>query len=143
MAERKAMQYDYLQLLDRARSVIPEQAYTVSRFEIPKANVLIMGSRTIIQNFKEIAERLNRDPHHVLRYLLRELATAGSIEDVRAVLQGRFSKESVDNVIARYTRGFVICPACGKPDTKIVREGRLAFLVCEVCGAKNPVRSLA
>ncbi|MDW7971145.1 MAG: translation initiation factor IF-2 subunit beta, partial [Nitrososphaerota archaeon] len=37
---------------------------------------------------------------------------------------------------------YVQCPSCSKMDTKIVKEGRLTFIQCEVCGSRNPVKSL-
>jgi translation initiation factor 2 subunit 2 len=32
---------------------------------------------------------------------------------------------------------FVICPECNRPDTKIERSDRFAFLKCEACGARG------
>jgi len=134
--------YNYANLLERAFKAIPEKAQKASKYEIPKSNVMTIGSKTIVTNFKEICERINREAAHLSRYILRELATAGNIEESRLVLQGKFSKEHIDNLIERYVRTYVICPSCGKPDTKLVKEGRLTFILCEVCGAKNPVRTL-
>ncbi|MEM2273205.1 MAG: hypothetical protein QXX56_03185, partial [Candidatus Bathyarchaeia archaeon] len=37
---------------------------------------------------------------------------------------------------------FVNCPICKRPDTKIIKEKRFNFLVCEACGAKSPVRRI-
>jgi translation initiation factor 2 subunit 2 len=34
----------------------------------------------------------------------------------------------------------VICPICKRPDTKIVKERRFHFLICEACGAKSSIR---
>jgi len=138
-----AAKYDYASLLERAYRTIPEKAQKASKYEIPKSSVMTIGSKTIVTNFKEICEKVNRDFTHVSRFILRELATAGSVEESRLVLQGKFSKEQIDNLVERYVRMYVICPSCGKPDTKLVKEGRLTFIVCEVCGAKNSVRTLA
>ncbi|MCD6263176.1 translation initiation factor IF-2, partial [Candidatus Bathyarchaeota archaeon] len=38
-----------------------------------------------------------------------------------------------------YTKRYVICPVCKRPDTRIVKEKRLAFLVCEACGARSSI----
>jgi translation initiation factor 2 subunit 2 len=38
--------------------------------------------------------------------------------------------------------GFVTCPVCKRPDTKIVKEKRLSFLVCNACGAKSSIKQL-
>jgi translation initiation factor 2 subunit 2 len=57
-----------------------------------------------------------------------------------AVFQGRFTQEILGKALNVYVRDCVICPVCRSPDTRIVREERLRFLMCEACGAKSPVR---
>ena len=42
----------------------------------------------------------------------------------------------------RYLEGYVVCPVCKRPDTKIVKEKRLSFLVCNACGAKSSIKQL-
>ncbi|MEM3439613.1 MAG: hypothetical protein QXG32_01685 [Candidatus Bathyarchaeia archaeon] len=32
-----------------------------------------------------------------------------------------------------------MCPICKMPDTKLLKEKRLTFLICEACGAKSSV----
>ncbi len=130
---------DYDGLLDRALSKITQSTGTGERFELPVAMVQIIGQRTIIVNFSDVVDRLNRDPHHVLKYLAKEMATAGSYEGGRGYFQGRFSRETVNRLINVYSNRFVICPVCRRPDTKVVREGRLSFLVCEACGARSSI----
>ncbi|MEM2319381.1 MAG: translation initiation factor IF-2 subunit beta [Candidatus Bathyarchaeia archaeon] len=136
------MKYDYEALLKRARSQLPEVSSKWERLEIPELNYLVIGMRTMIQNFKDIAEALNRDPQHLLKFLTGELATAATIQDSKAIFQGKFSKETLNRLIQRYVEIFVNCPVCKRPDTKIVKEKRLSFLVCEACGAKSSVRNL-
>jgi translation initiation factor 2 subunit 2 len=101
--------------------------------------VQIIGQRTIVVNFSDVVDRLNRDPHHVLKYLAKEMATAGSYEGGRGYFQGRFSRETINRLINVYSNRFVICPVCHRPDTRVVREGRLSFLVCEACGARSSI----
>ncbi|MCC6013968.1 MAG: translation initiation factor IF-2 subunit beta [Candidatus Verstraetearchaeota archaeon] len=137
------MKLDYEALLERALSKIPEKAKKYSKYEIPEVDSIIIGSKTVIHNFKEIADKLNRKSDFLLKYLVRELATSGTIEETRVVLQGKFTKEQIDKLIKEFVKNYVVCPSCGKFDTKIVKEGRLSFLVCDVCGAKNPVKSLS
>ena len=45
----------------------------------------------------------------------------------------------VDEKLKEYTDVFVICSECGRPDTRMVKEGRILLLECEACGAKRPV----
>lgn len=134
--------YNYEKLLEEAYVQLPKEIFERRRFEIPQTISFIEGKKTIIQNFKEIADILNRDPKHILKFFLRELATAGEIEGTRAVFKGQFSNYVLNDIVKRYANLYVICPECKKPDTKIVREGRFWFLVCEACGAKTPIKPL-
>jgi len=136
------MEYDYEALLKRARSQLPEITSKRERLEIPSLHYTVVGMRTIIHNFKEIAETLNRDPQHILKFLTGELATAAIVQESRVIFQGKFPRETVERLLQRYMETFVICPVCKRPDTKIVKEKRLSFLVCEACGAKSSVRHL-
>ncbi|MEM1550633.1 MAG: translation initiation factor IF-2 subunit beta [Candidatus Bathyarchaeia archaeon] len=132
----------YERMLDEAYEQLPQEVFKRERLEVPRALCTTFGSRTFLENFKEICEILNRDPNHVLRYLLREMATSGMIEGHRAVFQGKFECETIDRLVRRYMDEFVICPVCKRPDTKIIKEKRINFLVCEACGAKSPVRRI-
>ncbi len=126
-------------LLDRAMAGLTRPGSSGERFEMPKAIVSVIGARTIVNNFADVADRLNRDPHHVLKYLAKEMATAGSFEGGKGYFQGKFSRETINRLVEVYTNRFVICPVCKRPDTKVERRERLSFLVCEACGARSSI----
>jgi translation initiation factor 2 subunit 2 len=128
---------EYTKLLDSAMERIPKKASSGERFELPPIQGVRIGSRTIIQNFKEIADRMNRDPLHLLKFLSKELATAATMDGARAIFQGVFRVESINRLLDIYTQRCVICPVCKRPDTKMDRHGRYFFLVCEACGARS------
>ncbi|MBS7657207.1 translation initiation factor IF-2 subunit beta [Candidatus Bathyarchaeota archaeon] len=134
------MSLNYEKMLDEAYSKLPREVSKHERFEIPKISCTTFGARTIFYNFKEVCDILNRDPVHVLRYLSKEMATAGVIDENRAIFQGKFELETCTQILKRYVNEFVICPVCKRPDTKIVKEKRLFFLVCEACGARSPIK---
>mgnify|MGYP000182648757 CR=1 FL=1 len=136
----KNINLDYTSLLDRAMNQVPKHRVEQSRFKVPKAEVSIVGSRTIIHNFKELTNTLRREPRHLLRFILKQLATAGDIEGDLVILQGQFSRATINRLIDLYVRNYVICPVCKAPDTKIVKEKRMWFLICEACGAKSSIR---
>jgi len=134
---------DYEELLRRAHSQLPPEVFKHERFEVPKPRSYNVGMRTIIANYKEICETLNRDPQHLLRFLSREMATAGALDKAgRAIFQGKFRNDTLERLIRHYTGEFVVCPICKRPDTKIVKERRLSFLVCEACGARSSIRTV-
>jgi translation initiation factor 2 subunit 2 len=136
------MEYEYESLLNRARSQIPEVGAKQERLEIPRIHHAVVGMRTIIYNFREVADALNRDPQHLLKFLSGEMATAATMQEARAIFQGKFYVETFQRLLQRYVEGFVTCPICKRPDTKITKERRLSFLVCEACGAKSSIKQL-
>lgn len=131
---------NYVQWLDRLYGKVPKTVTANSRFEIPEPVCNALGNRVFIQNFKQVCEVIGRDQQRLLRYLSRELATAGCIEGDQAAFQGKFSSVLIRRIIDDYVQEFVICPVCRSPDTKLIREERFRFLVCEACGARSSVR---
>lgn len=134
------MTEDYDELLDRALEQVPETTWDESRFEIPKADIDVSGNQTTLKNLKSIADDLGRDPDHLMKYLLNELGTAGNREDSRGVFQGKFKEDEVQERINRYTEEFVLCNECKRPDTNLVKEGRVMLLKCEACGARSSIK---
>lgn len=136
------MQYDYESLLSRARSLIPDVASKQERLEIPRLSHGVIGMRTVIYNFREIADALDRDPQHLLKFLSGEMATAATTQESRAIFHGKFPRETFERLLHRYMESFVVCPICKRPDTRIVKERRLSFLVCKACGARSSIKQL-
>lgn len=133
---------EYEDLLNRAIDQLPPEVFENKRFKVPRAYSNIQGNRTFIKNFKDVAEKLNRDPQHLLKFLLRELGTAGNLEGGRAILQGKFTHYLINDRIEDYVDKYVICPECNRPDTKIIREDRISLLKCLACGARAPLKPL-
>ncbi len=130
---------NYRELLKRAKSEMPEAISSGERFQIPEPDLIAEGKSSVFRNFMDIAEKLRRDPQHLLQYLLREMGTAGTLEGRRAVFKSKLNPMQVDEKLKEYTDVFVICSECGRPDTRMVKEGRILLLECEACGAKRPV----
>jgi len=132
------MEYD--ELLKRAYENLPKKTLEHERFEVPQADVLIQGNKTVIRNFTSICEKLNRDPKHLSKYLFKELATSGLIEGQRLILNSKFAEKTINSKINEYVKDFVLCKQCNRPDTKSVEYERGIFMmVCEACGARSPV----
>ncbi len=142
MMSKGSIIYNYNALLDRAFKQLPEKRTYRERFEIPKAEVLVIGRKIVIQNFMEICNILNRDPKHLLKYLLRELGAPGYLEGRMAIIHGEHRKRTIDAIIERYVKNYVLCPVCGEPDTILIREKRMLYLQCQACGARSSVRMI-
>lgn len=131
---------DYEALLDRAIANLPDMETTDARFVIPEPKIMVEGKTTILDNFNNIVDVLNREPDHVMKYLTREMGTAGKIDGPRAVFQGRFSKDQIKANIEAYVEEFVMCSECGRPDTQLMKMDRVMVLKCAACGAHRPVK---
>jgi len=99
------------------------------------------GTKTILTNLQQITSYLRRDQDHLLKYLLKELATSGSIKNNRVILHRKISSQKINEKILDYTKEFVICDQCEKPDTELLKEKGFSFIHCLACGAKHSVRS--
>jgi len=130
---------EYLAMLKRAREHSPKIVEKSERFTIPKPEIREEGNITILDNFREIANRLNRKPDHLLLYLSHELGVpCNELEGGKLMIPGR-RRKLIESKIKKYVQVYVICPVCKKPDTKLIRVKRIWMLKCEVCGAESPV----
>lgn len=128
-------------MLKRGRSSLPESVFEKERFEVPKVLGHIEGNKTIISNFKQIAQVLRRPVDHLLKYTLRELAAPGELRGNILVIGTKMSASRINDKIRQYAYEFVLCHVCGKPDTEFLKEGDFMFVKCAACGEKTPVKS--
>jgi len=119
---------------------MPANRETKDRFIIPSPKVFYEGKTTVLENFRSIADTLNRDPEHVMKYLLQEMGTAGKIEGPRGIFQGKFSEMAIAHQIESYFEEYVVCTECRLPDTHLIKSDRVLMLKCDACGAHRPVR---
>src|SRR3989338_8485429 len=131
---------EYEELLKRAREHLPEVSQEVARFEVPKVLGHIQGNRTVISNFRQIADAIGRPVEHLLKYVLRELATPGDLKSNALMVGTKVPASRINEKIRQYVKEFVICQECNRPDTKLLKEDKIMFLKCSVCGAKEPVK---
>lgn len=132
----------YAEMLAQARKSLPEQVVAKERFEIPKIKGHIQGNKTVVSNFLQIASALNREPEHLLKFILRELATPGEIKKSGSVIVGtKTSASRINDAIRNYANEFVFCPDTGKPDTVLEKEGNVLYLRSLVTGTRKVVRS--
>jgi translation initiation factor 2 subunit 2 len=132
---------NYENLLNEAYGKVKNLGGNGERFEIPKVEGHFEGKKTIITNFTQIAAQLRRGPEHLQKFLLKELAASGQQDKERLILNKKISSSKINPKIEQYTREFVICKECGKPDTEIIKEDRVNFLHCLACGAKHSIRA--
>jgi len=131
---------NYDELLERAYKKVKVVQTNGERFNIPNVSGEVSGNNTIITNIKSIAEYIRRPLEHLAKFLIKELATPGEIENDRLILKTRLSSSRVNEKVETYVNLFVLCPECKKPDTEIVSEKGIKFKHCLACGAKTPIK---
>ncbi len=128
---------NYEDMLNEAREKLPQTVKATTRFEIPNVRGQIEGNKTIISNFFQIADVLGRKPQHLLKYVQKELATPGVIKKQAVIFGSKLPASKVNEKIKTYAEEFVFCKECNGPDTKMIKEGDVYYITCQVCGAKH------
>jgi len=129
----------YEDMLKRAKKDLPEVVSSSARFAIPKVKGRVEGNKTIVVNFYQIADALNRKPEQLLKYLQGELATPSHFEEKRLIFGRKLSSAMINEKIKKYVEDFVLCDSCGKPDTQLMDENGL-IKKCLACGTKSKVK---
>jgi len=132
----------YEELLKKAMEKMPKRAESQKRFVVPPVEFEFSGTKTIFKNFGTVLNALRRDSNHLSKYLFKELATPGSMEGNSLVFQRKLPRGILQEKVNDYIKEFVYCKVCGEPDTKLVKEDRMTFIMCEACGARYPVRNV-
>lgn len=132
---------DYDQLLDNIYKNLPEKATHRERFDMPKFEYFTEGNKTIVKNFKAVADKIRREPDLIIKYLTKELAVPAEQQGERLVLQRRLSGDIVNKKLEEYVNKYVMCMECKRPDTNLIELGHgVRQLVCESCGARKSIR---
>ncbi len=133
---------NYEILLKRIQDKIGDtKKETTTRFELPVVDVMWEGQKTYLRNFSEFPKMLRRDPDKVLQYLSKEFAVPAERIGDKAMFVGRRAPDDFTRLFQIYVKDYLECPTCKSPDTKIVKENRISFLICEACGAKSTLKS--
>ncbi len=128
---------NYEDMLKDVQSKI-KKGKQIERIQIIKPKITIQKNKTIIQNFEQFCNSIRRDMRQVAKFLYKELATSGSIEGNKLILQSR--SPILDSKIDKYIKEYVYCSECGRPDTILQKEGKFYVMKCEACGARKTVK---
>ena len=131
---------NYQDLLDKAYRKIPDNVKKLSRFETPRVELRIESRNTFITNFNKIISILNREKKHFLVIFLKAAGTMGEIRGQQLFLKGQYKPQVLNRLIENYTKTYVLCSICNKPDTQIQRESKKLFLKCTACGARQEIK---
>ena len=132
---------EYESLLKRIQDKLGDSdSETAARFELPVVDVMWEGQKTFLRNFSEFPKILRRDPQKVLKYLSKEFAVPAEMQGDKAMFVGRRAPDDFTRLFQIYVKDYLECHTCRSPDTKILKENRISFLICEACGAKSTLK---
>ena len=129
----------YENLLDDAYKKIKPitSSKNFERFEIPNVEINIVGNKTYITNYFQIASYIRRTPENLCKFISKELAAFCKIEGDRLMINRKIPSLKVNEKIALYVKTYVICQECKKPDTELIKQDGFTFIHCLACGAKH------
>jgi translation initiation factor 2 subunit 2 len=132
----------YEDLLVKAYNSIPQKAQSHERFEVPRVESFIQGSKTIVKGFNLLINNMRREKKHFLKYLTKETASPITEGNNQLIISGKIGAIQLNRLIESYFNQFVLCPECKKPDTKVITQDGIRMLKCEACGAVKPISGL-
>ncbi|MEM0140071.1 MAG: translation initiation factor IF-2 subunit beta [Ferroplasma sp.] len=135
------MEFDYNKLLNDASGVLSSKNRTEDRLKVPNPEIIYEGKSTIIRNFMDIVDMLNRNPDDVVKYLTKEFGIGANISGRRLIINRKLSEPAIRDKLNSYMSMYVLCYECSSPDTTIEKVGRTYLLVCKACGAEHPIKA--
>lgn len=135
-----AVEDDYMALLNKAEGAFSNSTKIQSRLKVPEPEIIYEGKATIIRNFQDIADLLNRPSKSIMKHFTRELGIGVSEDGRRLIINKKVESNIVQEKIKDYMETYVLCYECGSPDTDIQRVGRIDVMVCKACGAQHSLK---
>ncbi len=131
---------DYESLLKKTEDILSKSTVSQQRLQIPEPDIIQEGKVTIVRNFQDIVELINRDPKHISKFLMTEFGIGVTINGRRLTINRKISADQISAKIRQYMESYVVCYECNSPDTEIQKIGRTYVLACKACGAQHPIR---
>ena len=132
---------EYEKLLKRIeKNLIKNSKVADGRFELPPVDVMWEGQKTYLRNFVEYPKITRRDPTKLLQYLSKEFAVPAERVGDSAMFIAKRDPDDFKRLLEIYVSDYVRCITCQSPDTRIEKEKRIHFLICEACGAKSTIK---
>jgi len=135
--------YTYTELVSRLFS-LTQKTEEKTTVKIKPPIVYKEGTtRTAWVNFPQICVSINRQPEHVLSFVLAEVASTGSLDgNGRLLIRGRFQQKHMERILRHYIVEYVQCHTCKSLETKLQKENRLLFMKCDTCGSTRSVAQI-
>ncbi|KAJ1918877.1 Transcriptional regulator [Mycoemilia scoparia] len=140
--------YLYTELLGRLYAVLrennPDLIGEKRKFTIVPPQMVRDGSKkSIFANTQDIANRLGRPLEHLIEFIFAELGTSGSKDkNGSLIIKGRFQQKQMETVLRKYIIEYVTCKTCKSGDTELLKENRITYVKCRICGSSRSVTAI-
>lgn len=138
--------YSYTEMLERLYTQLHQNnpaLTTRKKYVLPPPQLTRVGTRrTMWTNFAQTCSIVQRQPEHMMSFLLAELGTDGSLDgSQRIVIKGRFQPKQIESLLKKYIFEYVSCHTCKTAETMLTKDAqtRLSFVECELCGSRRSV----
>ncbi|KAM0680170.1 eukaryotic translation initiation factor 5 [Glugoides intestinalis] len=101
---------------------------------MPEVLVTHETSKTVIKNLEQVSKALSRNPGHIIKFLSMDFGCTCTTGQKYA-LNGSFDENRIQAGIYDFIDAFVLCKACGNPETRFLNETPLKR-GCNSCGAE-------
>lgn len=100
------------------------------------------GKNTIIHNLENVSKYVNHPPTLILKYI--SISFGSIVNEEKQTITGSHTTESLQKCLQQYIDKFVICPACGIPETipkitKINKKNIILELFCSACSTTSNI----
>lgn len=129
-------------MLKRGKDQLPENVRNTERFEVMRVKGLLQGNKTILSNLLQIADQLQRPPEMLLKWLSKELAARGEQKGQYTIFNTKLPSSKINEKLEQYVEQLVRCKECGRPDSKLVKQGPAWMIQCQACGAKYVAKGI-
>ena len=93
---------NYESLLGRTSDILAKSTVSQERLKIPKPVIILEGKVTIVRNFIDIVEMINRDPKDVAKFFMKEFGIGVNIDGRRLMINRKISEEEFSAKLEQY-----------------------------------------
>ena len=125
-------------LFDELSNTTKANANTKSKLSLPRPIVAVVNKKTLVKNFRQMCQQMNRSELDVQKFFSDELLKKTSVDSKGGLLiWGMFRQPGIEKITKRYITQFIICKECNASKTELIKEHRVLYLKCHKCLSKK------